>query len=95
MRTTLGSAPAASCCSFVSWLCIMLAGCAISVRVSPKFATKEIICTLLTTFCAASNPPLHEKVKRPLAPFGKYFFARALYLFDVSPAYDTVATSSF
>merc|ERR1712137_964255 len=32
MRTTSGSAPAARCCSSLSWECIMLAGCATNVR---------------------------------------------------------------
>mmetsp|Transcript_84409 Transcript_84409/g.257747 ORF Transcript_84409/g.257747 Transcript_84409/m.257747 type:complete len:218 (-) Transcript_84409:779-1432(-) len=82
------SAPAACRCSSDSCECIIDAGCAMSVRLSPRFATREIICTLSTSALPASYPPLRPKVKSAPAPFGQYFWCKAKLL-PPSPAYRT------
>merc|ERR1712217_66785 len=73
IRIVSGSAPAAFCCSSDNCECIMEAGCAMSVRLSPRLATKEIILQALTIAFPAASPPLRPKVNSAPAPSGQYF----------------------
>lgn len=60
--------------------------CPPSFQVATSYRTChfcDYIC--IVTFTAASKPPLGENVKRPLPPFGAYFFWSALYLLEASP----------